>query len=170
MYCPKCGKRLPDGSTFCSGCGKKMPASAVKSTTNGSNVQKNIVKQTSGNNYKMFYSLYKKVPVYNAILIFIAAFIYGIVDASEEILIGYELGGAAFIIWLLIGAVAGGIVWFFSTLMTAATVVRTDAVLEMNEKLKNGALAPQERALDANGNAGAQPVASTAAQDELPDL
>ena len=24
MFCPKCGRKLPDGAKFCSGCGKKL--------------------------------------------------------------------------------------------------------------------------------------------------
>lgn len=31
MYCPNCGKQLPDGAKFCSNCGKNLTAAEVKS-------------------------------------------------------------------------------------------------------------------------------------------
>lgn len=34
MFCPKCGKEIPDNSTFCPDCGSKIKSDAVVTTAN----------------------------------------------------------------------------------------------------------------------------------------
>jgi len=91
--------------------------------------------------YKTFYNYYKKLPKYLAILLSTLIFIWSIVDVSV-FQSGYYYGVmmlesafVAMLIWWLIGAVLVILTWFFSKVCISATVVRTDAILEINEKM-----------------------------------
>ena len=45
MFCPGCGKSLPDGSTFCSGCGRKVAPIA----TGGAAINNKFIVTTTNN-------------------------------------------------------------------------------------------------------------------------
>ena len=46
-----------------------------------------------------------------------------------------DSAGLALIIWWAIGAVLSFATWFFSALTVSATIARTDAVIEINNKI-----------------------------------
>lgn len=79
--------------------------------------------------YDNFYRIFKKLPVImtiiNAILCLIALIILGI-----------RLDALAVAIGLPLGALLVGLTYFFSALLVSATVVRTDAMLELKEKVE----------------------------------
>lgn len=81
-------------------------------------------------NYDKFYRIFKKLPKILAIINIVLFFIAAIVLASIYDMPSLVIGG-----WL-IGAIFTLIVYFFSVLLVSATVVRTDAVLEINAKVK----------------------------------
>lgn len=80
--------------------------------------------------YTKFYRIFKKLPKILAIINIILFFIAAIVLASI-----YDMPSLIIVGWL-IGAIYTLIAYFFSVLLVAATVVRTDAVLEINAKVK----------------------------------
>lgn len=51
MFCPNCGKSLPEGSVFCSKCGKKI--SANNATTTFKNAEKGVEKPVEGPIYSI---------------------------------------------------------------------------------------------------------------------
>lgn len=81
-------------------------------------------------NYNKFYRIFKKLPKILAIINIILFFIAAIVLASI-----YDMPSLIIVGWL-IGAIYTLIAYFLSVLLVAATVVRTDAVLEINAKVK----------------------------------
>ena len=88
-------------------------------------------------NYMKYYGIYKKLPLINFISTVVIALVWGIVDAFEYITDIGELEVGAVFIWTLIGAVVGAIVMFFTAVVMSATIVRTDATIEIESKLKN---------------------------------
>ncbi len=89
-------------------------------------------------NYEKMYAIYKKLPLINFISTCVLSLIWGIIDACEWITeIGYGLEEGAVFIWVLIGAVVGGIVMFFTCVSISPVILRTDATLEINNKIKN---------------------------------
>ena len=96
--------------------------------------------------YKQFYKLLKKLPGILAIGIFALTFIWSIVDAvaftheyDDYMYYGVmelESPVLVLLIWWAIGAVSAALAWFFSALGVSATATKTDAVVEINEKLK----------------------------------
>lgn len=92
-------------------------------------------------NYDKFYRIFKKLPKILAIIIAALVFIWSIVDVS--IFNGYYYGVMqlkscflVLLIWWLIGAVLAFATYFFSAMHVSAIVLRTDAVLEINAKVK----------------------------------
>ncbi len=91
--------------------------------------------------YTKFYRIFKKLPKILAIIIAALVFIWSIVDVS--IFNGYYYGVMqlkscflVLLIWWLIGAVLAFATYFFSAMHVSAIVLRTDAVLEINAKVK----------------------------------
>lgn len=92
-------------------------------------------------NYTKFYRIFKKLPKILAIIIAALVFIWSIVDVS--IFNGYYYGVMqlkscflVLLIWWLIGAVLAFATYFFSAMHVSAIVLRTDAMLELNAKVK----------------------------------
>ena len=102
----------------------------------------------------LFYLLYKKLPVILAISIAILTLIWSIIDIIifQETSAGYSYLGyyydytyygimgldsafLALVIWWGIGAVLTCATWFFSALTISTNIVKTDILLEMNNKL-----------------------------------
>ncbi len=79
--------------------------------------------------YDNFYRIFKKLPVImtiiNAILCLIALIILGI-----------RLDALAVAIGLPLGALLVGLTYFFSAMHVSAIVLRTDAMLELKEKVE----------------------------------
>ena len=99
-------------------------------------------------NYNRLYAIYKSLPLIVSFIIALAAFVWSIYDVidnsnwySHYYNSGYgilELDSPVLcvLIWWAIGAAAFFINLFFMSLAISPTVVRTDAVLELNEKIK----------------------------------
>lgn len=100
--------------------------------------------------YNKFYKIYKKLPKILAIIIAALIFIWSIVDVAV-----FSYGGGRYydyvtyygvmrlkscflvlLIWWAIGAVLAFATYFFSAMHVSAIVLRTDAVLEINAKVK----------------------------------
>ena len=96
--------------------------------------------------YKKYYGTYKQLPGILAILIGVLTLIWSIVDVAAFSYEGrysvyYGIMGLkslvlTLLIWWAIGAVLAVGTWFFSTLAVSATVARTDAIIEINDKIK----------------------------------
>lgn len=91
--------------------------------------------------YNKFYRIFKKLPKILAIIIAALVFIWSIVDVS--IFNGYYYGVMqlkscflVLLIWWLIGAVLAFATYFFSAMHVSAIVLRTDAMLELKEKVE----------------------------------
>ncbi len=98
--------------------------------------------------YKKYYGLYKKLPGILAIAIAVLFFIWSIVDlaafsyVSHSWLYGSKYGimglpswFLVLLIWWIIGAITAACTWFFSAIAVSATVARTDAAIEINNKI-----------------------------------
>ena len=88
-------------------------------------------------NYKKMYEIYKKLPLINFITTCVLSLAWGIIDYCEFITAISDLDFGAIFIWLLIGAAFGGIVMFFTCVAISPTILRTDATLEINNKINN---------------------------------
>ena len=98
-------------------------------------------------NYKKFYSLYRKLPGIASITLAVLVFVWSIVDlavfsyngryGSYYGVMALDSAILALIIWWAIGAVLFFATWFFSSLVVSANIAKTDAILEINERLKN---------------------------------
>ena len=113
---------------------------------------KNLTEKVLNPDYQKLYGIYKKLPGILAIIIMSLVFIWSIVDVSvfvEESYSRYsgsttyygvmylESAFLAMFIWWAIGAVLAASTWFFSALSVSATVARTDAIIELNNKTPN---------------------------------
>ena len=96
-------------------------------------------------NYKKFYSLYRLLPLILAATVFFLMLVWSIVDISVfkygrytvyHGVMQLESAFLCLIIWWLIGIVLAAATWFFSALAVSPTIIRTDAVIEMNERGK----------------------------------
>ena len=94
-------------------------------------------------NYKKFYAIYKKLPVISSIGCLLLFFVWSILDVF---VIGYPFGYGmmhqdtiffALIIWWVIGGIVAFATYFGEAILISATVLRTDATIEINEKLNN---------------------------------
>ena len=91
----------------------------------------------NSDSYKDKYEIYKKLPFINAILTIILVLVWAIVDYSECITGIGDMGFlGCFSLWLLFGAAVAGIVGFITMVSISATVVRTDAILQIEENTK----------------------------------
>ena len=96
-------------------------------------------------NYKKLYALYKKLPCIASITMSFLIFAWSIIDVSVFSNSRYhdygimELDAAILplLIWWGIGVVMFFATWFFTSLIISATVTRTDAIIEIQEHLKN---------------------------------
>ena len=96
-------------------------------------------------NYTALYRLYRKLPTILALTIAGLMFIWSIVDVSAFTrhsyyytyygVMGLKSLFLVLIIWWAIGAVLCAATYFFSALTISPTIARTDAILEMNEKM-----------------------------------
>lgn len=96
-------------------------------------------------NYNKLYNVYKILPGISAVALSVLTFIWSIVDVcvfSRESYYSTYYGVMhlpspvlCFLIWWAIGIAASFIIWFFSSLVVSATVTRTDAILEIKERL-----------------------------------
>lgn len=107
-------------------------------------------KLTREPNYKIFYKIYKKLPKILAVVVALLMWIWSIIDVtcfiyqsnsyySTVIYYGvmrFTSRFPALLIWWLIGAVLAFATYFFSAMHVSAIVLRTDAVLEINAKVK----------------------------------
>ena len=84
--------------------------------------------------YKKAYEFYKKSPLVNAILTLVLVLVWAIVDYCECItgISDLEIVGCL-AVWLLIGSVVAGTVAFLTQISISATVLRTDAVLRIEQ-------------------------------------
>ena len=108
---------------------------------------KNLAEKVINPDYQKLYGIYKKLPGILAIIIMSLVFIWSIVDVSVFVESYYrktyygvmylESAFLAMFIWWVIGAVVAASTWFFSALSVSATVARTDAVIELNNKTPN---------------------------------
>lgn len=89
-------------------------------------------------NYEHVYlNLYKKLPVINGISAYVLVIVWAIVDwVTCTTAIGY-MEFLGFLIWLGIGGVFALLVALFTMLQMSATIVRTDAAIEMKKSMKN---------------------------------
>lgn len=100
--------------------------------------------------YNKFYKIYKKLPKILAVVVALLMWVWSIIDVT---VFNYYSGSyyhtvtyygvmrlgsrfLALIIWWLIGAVLAFATYFFSAMHVSAIVLRTDAVLEINAKVK----------------------------------
>lgn len=79
--------------------------------------------------YNKFYRIFKKLPV-------ILTIINAIIVIVASIILGIQLGALYAVISLPLGALLVGLTYFFSAMHVSAIVLRTDAVLEINAKVK----------------------------------
>ena len=92
-------------------------------------------------NYNKFYEFYKKLPGILTVIVIVLVLAWSIVDVAVFSYRSYygvmalDSLGLALIIWWAIGAVLAYATWFFSVLTISATVARTDAVIEINNKM-----------------------------------
>ena len=87
-------------------------------------------------NYSTPYKAFKSLPLIEAGVVLLASLVLGIIDTVDCFTeIGYSMGGAAFIVWLLIGAAAAAIVFWSTAIFISPTVLRTDAAIESAETL-----------------------------------
>lgn len=96
--------------------------------------------------YTKFYRIFKKLPKILAIIIAALVFIWSIVDVAVFSHEGYhntyygvmrlESCLLVLLIWWLIGAVLAFATYFFSAMHVSAIVLRTDAMLELKEKVE----------------------------------
>ena len=84
-----------------------------------------------------YLNLYKKLPMINAIVAIALAIGWGILDCAVGITGIGDMGFVGFLTWLGIGVPFAAIVGLFTMLFISATIVRTDAVLEIKRSLKN---------------------------------
>ena len=84
--------------------------------------------------YKWSYRIYRYLPIISAIVTAIGSFLWAVIDSVGGNSIICESGILAFIIWIIIGAILTACVFFISMIRMSATVVRTDAVLALEEK------------------------------------
>jgi hypothetical protein len=98
--------------------------------------------------YKKFYELYKKMPAISSASILIAAILWSFVDTFvNQVDVGmystiYRYGILQtdspiinILIWWIVGAVLAVVTWFFSALAVSATIIRTDEVLAISNKI-----------------------------------
>lgn len=95
--------------------------------------------------YRKFFKFYKKLPFVTSLIIAIAVVIWSIIDVAVFSHTEYYepcYGIMRFnnplwvlLVWWGIGAVASILNWLFSALIISPTVVRTNAVLEIEEHL-----------------------------------
>lgn len=107
-------------------------------------------KLTREPNYKIFYKIYKKLPKILAVVVALLMWIWSIIDVtcfiyqsdsyySTVIYYGvmrFTSRFPALLIWWLIGAVLAFATYFFSAMHVSAIVLRTDAMLELKEKVE----------------------------------
>lgn len=92
-------------------------------------------------NYKRLYEIYKKMPMIVSITLASLVFIWSIVDVAVFSHSSYygimELPSPILpiLIWWIIGAVLTCAIYFFSSLLISAVVVRTDAIVEMSKNI-----------------------------------
>ena len=93
--------------------------------------------------YKKFYKFYKKLPQILAIICAVLFFAWSILDVF---VISYPFGYGMFdqtyalvalIIWWGIGLIPCILTYFITAIIISATVLRTDAAIEINEKLNH---------------------------------
>ena len=94
-------------------------------------------------NYKKFYKVYRKLPVISTIILALSFFAWSILDVFG---IPYQFGYGMFeqtyailalIIWWVIGLVNCLLTYVITAIAISATVLRTDATIEINEKLND---------------------------------
>ncbi len=79
--------------------------------------------------YDKFYRIFKKLPV-------ILTIINAIIVIVASIILGIQLGALYAVICLPLGAVLAFATYFFSAMHVSAIVLRTDAMLELKEKVE----------------------------------
>ena len=97
--------------------------------------------------YERFYSIYRKLPIIVALVnlastiiwSFIDIIIFKIPDNNGIYRYGVMQLPSPFLsvlVWWAIGIIYSIAIWFLLSIAMSATVVRTDAILEMNERDK----------------------------------
>lgn len=79
--------------------------------------------------YNKYYRIFKKLPV-------ILTIINSIIVIVASIILGIQLGALYAVISLPLGALLVGLTYFFSAMHVSAIVLRTDAMLELKEKVE----------------------------------
>lgn len=93
--------------------------------------------------YNKFYAFFKKMPAILSIATALLMVIGSFVDVSNSYTYdtityyGFSQSRSAIAVllaWWIVGAIMALVTWFFTALAVSPTIVRTDAVLEINEK------------------------------------
>ena len=115
-------------------------------------------KLTREPNYKIYYKIYKKLPKILAVVVALLMWVWSIIDVTCFI---YQSGSyytnvtyygvmrftsrfPALLVWWAIDAVLAFATYFFSAMHVSAIVLRTDAVLEINAKVKEAPAETQQ--------------------------
>ena len=91
--------------------------------------------------YAKRYETYRNLPAISSIILGVLVLIWSIVDVAtfgsyySYGIMRLESAGMALFIWWAIGAVLCALTYYLTSLSIAPTIVRTDAVLEINKKL-----------------------------------
>lgn len=86
--------------------------------------------------YAFFYKIYKKIPAISAIAVAVSVFVFSIVDVSSYYIICTDFVILDLLIWWSIGAIAAFATWFISAMTVSATILRTDAMIEIESSNK----------------------------------
>ena len=114
MYCPKCGKSVPDDATVCGACGAtfdQMPAPKAAKKTAGSPEVKNAFRKWA-QDQGMFCLIAKAVAVVVMLCYLLTAVVYTITLIIEKYSGGVIF--SEFLLKLLTGIVYGVVIWLLS--------------------------------------------------------
>lgn len=111
MYCPNCGKEIPDNSSFCSECGASLPGKGK--------INHGECKFSYDSLIQAYIWLQRAIVFFGGIGLTIAAFVYEGIREDYVVLMSYEKLDRL----MLFGAVCENrIVFLFLTLMIIAAI------------------------------------------------
>jgi len=87
--------------------------------------------------FKFFYKLYRKLPIISAIAVAALSFVFSMILVLGDVISFTDSYFLDLVLVWIIGAIITCGVWFFSMLTVSATIIRTDSVIEINEKLNS---------------------------------
>ena len=86
--------------------------------------------------YKKYYPIFKAIPTIVTVLHAIVIFIVSIGDAKNKIFFHFDSWLAVLLVWWIIGAISCVFLYFVLCVWLSPTVLRTDAVLSIEEKAR----------------------------------